>query len=266
MSGHYNLKSNFSSLSNYGLSSFRQRAKRELIQLNRRMDPKFGYEQEIVADEIMFETYVDGDNFAFDALPDRVFRRMKMPALKALLNDGRVRIETFSFDPKINGADLPDTPDSPYVMAIHDPGGFIGVPVTLGCRALVFRASLDPYAHLCGTNACLAIEDTDGFVSCITRKLNQVFSQAGSKVIRILHAPCVYQWSRLVGTHAGRTDDASHLDAEDAKYFIKPSYGYHDAEFRFVWILDQDFEGYVDVQCPDLAQYCSVFSDRPLRF
>lgn len=267
MSGLLNQKLKYSPLSNFELKSVGRRSTRELIKLNRMIDPKFGFEQTLVAREIAHETYVNGDHFNFDVLPDRLFWRMSRRALLALLVEGRIRIDTFALNTRINGADLPDTPDSPYILAIAGQDSLPGLPVMLGRRALVMRASLDPYVHLGRYSACLKIDDPAGFVSCITEKLTQVLETIGGHVVRYLHAPCVYQWSRLVGTDCSDTESGREFPStpaivpEDAKYFIKPSYGFHDAEFRFVWILDQDFEGYVDIQCPDLPNYCSVFKE-----
>ena len=262
MSELFNRKLKHAPLSNFELRSVGRRATRELIRLNRMIDPKFGFEQTLVAREIAHGRYVNGDDFAFDVLPERLYRRLSRRALLALFDEGRIRIDTFALDSRINGADLPDTPDSPYILAANGLDGLPGLPVVLGRRALVLRASLDPYVHLRRYNTCLQIDDTDGFVSCITEKLTHVLGTVGGHVVRVLHAPCVYQWSRLVGTESGREFPSTPaIDPEDAKYFIKPSYGFHDAEFRFVWILDQDFEGHVDIQCPDLPDYCSIFKE-----
>lgn len=260
MSGLHNFKLPTSAYTTFELRHVRSPT-RALIRLNREIDPKFGFEQTIVAREIAHGHYVNADDLEYDQLPDQLFKRMSFANCEAILSDGRIRIDTFALDPRINAADLLDTPDSPYILALNGQDGMSGLPITIGRRALVFRAWLDPYARL-RQGACLSIDDTDRFVSCVTRKLEQVLSHAGSRIIRVLHAPCVYQWSRILGTRAGRGDESdSSADPEDAKYFIKPGYGFHDAEFRFVWILDQDFEGHVDIQCPELLSCCSLFSD-----
>ena len=262
MSEHLNQKLQFSRSTHFELQNVARQTTRELIRLNRMIDPKFGFEQTLVAREIVDGRYVNGDSFAYDVLPDCLYHRLSRRALNALMNDGRIRIDTFALDPQINGADLPDNPESPYILATHKYDGLPGLPIVLGRRALVLRASLDPYVYMRRYSACLQIDDPDGFVSCITEKLTQVLGTIGGQVVRVLHAPCTYQWSRLVGTES-RCDSlaTSAADPEDAKYFIKPRYGFHDAEFRFVWILDQDFEGHVDIQCPDLPEFCSVFKE-----
>ena len=261
MSGLLNQKLKNFPFTNFELRGVVRRSTRELIKLNRMIDPKLGFEQILVAREIAHERYINGNEFAFDVIPHRLYQRMSRRAMNALLQEGRIRINTFALDTQINGADLPDTPESPYILAIHGDDSFPGLPVTLGRRALVLRASLDPSVYLRRHSACLQIDDPAGFVSCITEKLTHVLDTVGGRLVRILHAPCVYQWSRLVGTESGRDSLATPaVDPEDAKYFIKPSYGFHDAEFRFVWILDQDFEGHVDIQCPDLPAFCSSFN------
>lgn len=280
MSGLYNLKLKRSLLGNHDLHSVSRRSTRELIKLNRRIDPKFGFEQWIVAREIALGRYVDGDRFRYNDMPERLYCRMPDPIIQSWLHEGTIRLDTFSRDPQINEADLLDMPESPYILALHGRTAIPGLPVALGQRALVLRAFLDPYVHLGRHRHCVAIDDPDGFVNCITLRLKEVLQQVDCHVVRLLHAPCVYQWSRLIGTRRVKDDEAGLLrdrdgedltafpdgedwwpNPEDAKYFIKPGYGFHDAEFRFVWILDQDFEGYVDLRCPDLLPYISVFSD-----
>ena len=279
MSGLHNQRLNKQPLSNYDLHSVARRSARELIRLNRRIDPKFGFEQWIVAHEITLGRYIDGDRFQYNHIPERLFCRMSEAMIHSWLRKGAIRLETFSLNPAINAADIPDTPDAPYLLALHSETTTPALPIALGRRALVFRAFLDPYVYIGRYQHCIAIDDPDGFVSCVTRKLNEVLQQIDCRVVRLLHAPCVYQWSRLVGTQRGEMDaihgqklDEQNAHAvldegeswpnpEDAKYFIKPGYGFHDAEFRFVWILDQDFEGHVDLRCPDLLPTISVFSD-----
>lgn len=264
MSAFYNLKSSYRPNPNYELRGLQRPWTRELIRLNRSIDPKFGYEQTIVAREIAADRYVDGDGLVYDELPERLYLRMPARFTHALLTEGRIQLASFGLNPRINGSDLPDTPDSPYILALREHDGRPGLPVALGRRALVFRVSLDAYANLRRYNSCLAIDNPDEFVSCVTGKLDEVLSKAGIRIVRVLHAPCVYQWSRLIGTQSVRgSHDAADSNAEDAKYFIKPGYGFHDAEFRLVWILDQDFEGHVDIQCPDLPRCCALFTEDP---
>jgi hypothetical protein len=280
MSGLHNLKLRRSPLGNHDLHSVSRRSTRELIRLNRRIDPKFGFEQWIVAREIALGRYVDGDRFQYNELPERLFCRLPDPTIQCWLHDGTIRLDTFARDPQINASDIPDTPEAPYILAQHGRTTIPGLPIALGQRALVLRTFLDPYVHIGRHRHCIAIDDPDGFVNCITRRLAEVLQQVDCQIVRRLHAPCVYQWSRLIGTRRvqdnetglvkdGYGDDGNAFldkadrwsNPEDAKYFIKPGYGFHDAEFRFVWILDQDFEGYVDLRCPDLLSYVSVFSD-----
>lgn len=262
MSGLYNLKLKQSHIANHELLSLARSSARDLFALNRQIDPKTGYEQSIIAREIALGRYINADDFVFDAVPDRLYCRAPDHLLEGLLHHGRIRIESFNLNPRINGADQPDDPRSPYILVNHSQIGSPGFPITLGQRALVFRGSLDPYVHLQRYRSCITIDDPDEFVSCVTEKLNQVLVSVGSRVVRVLHAPCFYQWSRLVGTWRERGFAADDMvDIEDAKYFIKPGYGFHDAEFRFVWVLDQDFEGHVEFQCSDLPQLCSPFTD-----
>ena len=262
MSGQHNLELRKQPLANHDLQSLTCRSARELIQLNRRIDPKRGFEQWIVAREIAQRHYVKADDIFDGTLPERLYCRMPHTHYRALLHEGRIRIDTFALDQRINGSDLPDTPESPYILATETNQGMLGLPITLGRRALVFRTWMDPYAHLNRFKACVAIHDPAEFVSCVTDKLHQIFADVGSKIERVVYARCFYQWSRLVGMHDTQDRDAlSPVNVEDAKYFIKPGYGFHDAEFRFVWILDQDFEGHVDIQCPDLLPFCSAFTD-----
>jgi hypothetical protein len=262
MSGIVNQKLRKFPITTHELSALATGPSRDLFNLNRRIDPKRGYEQTIVAREIALGRYINADDHAFDVLPRRLFIRGLETTLEAMLNHGIIRIKTISYDPNLNQADLPDTAHSPYILVQHNELSTTSLPITLGQRALVFRASLDPYANLRRYRSCIRIDDPDGFVSCVTEKLEQVWSEVGGRIVRVLHAPCFYQWSRLVGTWRDRAvfDESLGLP-EDAKYFIKPGYGFHDAEFRFVWILDQDFEGHVDIQCPELPQFCSAFSE-----
>lgn len=263
MSGQYNLKLRKSPLANHDLQSLTSYSTRELIQLNRSIDPKRDFEQWIVAREIAQHHYVKADDIFDDDLPERLYCRMPHANCRSLLQEGRIRIDTFALDEQINGGDLPDTPESPYILATDLARGMPALPITLGRRALVFRTWMDPYVHLKRFKTCVAIDDPAEFVSCVTDKLRQVFAGVGSQIERVVHARCFYQWSRLVGARDNRDTGAlSPVNAEDAKYFIKPGYGFHDAEFRFVWILDQDFEGHVDIQCPDLLPLCSAFTDR----
>jgi hypothetical protein len=282
MSGHHNLKLQPLPFGNHDVHSVSRRSTRELINFNRQIDPKFGFEQWIVAREIALGRYIDGDNFEYNTTPERLFFRLPDAMIQSLLREGAIQLDSFALNPQINAADIADTPDSPYILALHSRPTSPGLPITLGRRALVFRAFLDPYVHIGRYNHCVAIDDPDGFVSCVTRKLNEVLEQIGSRVVRLLHAPCVYQWSRLVGTRRAQDDETAQQNEndpgwsafldnadfwpnpEDARYFIKPGYGFHDAEFRFVWILDQDFEGHVDLRCPELLPSISVFSD-PMR-
>jgi hypothetical protein len=262
MSGQYNPELRKPPLANHDLQSLACRQARALIQLNRHIDPKRDFEQWLVAREISQRHYVKADEIFDEALPEFLYCRMPEALCLALFNEGRIRIDTFALDPGINGSDLPDTPDSPYILAGETSQSLPGLPITLGRRALVFRTWMDPYAHLKRSKTCVLIEDPARFVNCVTEKLDQVFADVGARIERVLHARCFYQWSRLVGTKDSRGLNAlSSINAEDAKYFIKPGYGFHDAEFRFVWILDQDFEGHVDIQCPDLLPLCSVFSE-----
>lgn len=263
MSGQYNLKLRKQPIANHDLQSLTSYSARELIQLNRSIDPKRDFEQWIVAREIAQHHYVKADDIFDGALPERLYCRMPHTQYQALLQEGRIRIDTFARDQYINGSDLPDTPESPYILATETDHGLPGLPITLGRRALVFRTWMDPYVHLKHFKSCAVIEDPATFVSCVTDRLHQVFAGVGSQIERVVHARCFYQWSRLVGARDNRDTGAlSPVNAEDAKYFIKPGYGFHDAEFRFVWILDQDFEGHVDIQCPDLLPLCSAFTDR----
>ena len=262
MSDTHNLKLRKLPVANQELSMLAHGPSRALFNLNRRIDPKRGFEQTIVAREIALNHYINADDYPFEALPGRLYVRAADHTLQALLDHGKIRIETISYNPNLNQADLPDTPQSPYILVQQNELSATGLPITLGQRALVFRASLDPYAHLRRYRSCISIDDPDRFVSCVTEKLDQVWQEVGGRIVRVLHAPCFYQWSRLVGTRrdSAMADESSGIP-EDAKYFIKPGYGFHDAEFRFVWILDQDFEGHVDIQCPDLPQFCSVFTE-----
>lgn len=262
MSRLYNLKLNRSPVENHELSSVARIRARELFALNRALDPKRGYEQSIVAREIALGRYINADDFEYAAFPNQFYVRGPENILNGLLVNGRIRIDSFNLNPWINGADQPDHAQSPYILVYHGEIGFPGLPITLGQRALVFRASLDPYAYLHRYRTCVTVEEPEQFISCLTEKLDQTLKSVGSRVVRVLHAPCFYQWTRLVGTSRDRREHLENMvDVEDAKYFIKPRYGFHDAEFRIVWILDQDFEGHVEFQCPDLPQLCSPFTD-----
>lgn len=206
-----------------------------------------------------FANIVEASDFSLNVKPSSpVLKMSKSSHVDRFFEDDSIRLGSFGYFNQFDHPEIGDPNEGSFILISKGLDITAFVEIAGGFNYLAFCCFTGEPDQTCGEkfsyDAAFEIVDIEGFSLAIQ---NAIDAQSH------LYGSCLYSKDRVIRDSAPVGFDFSVISAKlldsvsEAKYFLKPIHLSHQSEFRFLWKMDADFSGFIDIKAPKAIQFCS---------
>jgi hypothetical protein len=205
-----------------------------------------------------FPQIVDETDFTLNVCPTfPIIKMSKSAHIDHFFNDGSLRLGSFKYFNEFDHPEIGDPTEGSFILVGKDRHITAFAQIAGGFNYLAFccfAGELDQsISKEFNYDSAFEIVDIEGFADAVQSVINSTV---------YLHGECLYSKNRIIRGSANGFDFFSTMSnrlldlVSEAKFFLKPIHLSHQSEFRFLWKMNKDFSGFLDIKVPEAIKYC----------